>query len=394
MDALEPYLNQCTKWIFGRRKHIVRQELRGNLQELALEYQLQGMTTTDSLEAAMRDFGNPKKLRSELMEVHTMPTLHKTATLASLIASTMLLAAISSAAPISTTSNAPLPNCSTINPDGAVNAAFNCAFGGSWLKLSELRRELEATGGAVVLQDQQIQIRFAGDSSIVRFSVKNPTPLTPSPEGMPSYTYHQFFSFEKDSETYINLALTVSYIVQQTTLPVRLEGWQNPKLRVGETELTLGTSESTFDGRFLYTNGLHESLLKKLPNRSLNTASLTLPSLQFYDTSAQSQARYLYEPHRIALAANTDGIYAVVSQNTVGFNKGIFVYTIAQSQQGIVETYLPSRKVNFGNLFESITGSANPLEQNVLLLKLSGELNGNPYQIVQPRASSSTAIAR
>ena len=179
---------------------------------------------------------------------------------------------------------------------------------------------------------------------------------------MPSYTYHQFFSFEKDSETYINLALTVSYIVQQTKLPVRLEGWQNPKLRVGETELTLGTSESTFDGTFLYTNGLYESLLKKLPNRSLNTASLPLTSLQFYDTSAKSQTRYLYEPHRIALTANTDGIYAVVSQSTVGFNKGIFVYTITQSRQGIVETYLPSQKVNFASSFESITGNANQLE--------------------------------
>ena len=322
-----------------------------------------------------------------------MPMLHKTAILAAATAAVVLIA-VSSAAPIQISRVAPLPDCRTVNPEGALNAAFNCSFEGTWIKLSDLRREIEAARGAVALERNQLTLRFPRDAATVTFSVANPAPLTPVPGGMPEYVFHSFLSFERDGETFVSLGLIVGNIAQQSQLPVRLEGWLNPILRVGDTKIELGTTATPFFANTLYTQGLNQALRTELPNRDRLTDAGTISGVQFYDASPDRAPAFLYELHRIALNDSSDGVYAIVSQNVTGEMAGTFLYTLVQSQSGVIEVYLPSKKAIFASSLSDVARPASALEGRVAVLKLTGALNGKTFTLVQPRLPSSQAIPR
>lgn len=391
--SLERYLNRATLGLWGIKKRHVRTEISGNIREAMLEYQLQGYTAQDSLLAALRDFGDARKLALQLTEVHTMPILHKTALLAGVAAAAILIA-VSSAAPLEISRIAPLPDCRTVNPEAAVNAAFNCSFEGTWIKLSDLRREVEAAGGAIALERNQLTIRFAEDTVTVTFSVANPEPLTPAPGGMPEYVIHSFLSFERGGDTFISLGKVIHHIIEQSRLPIRLSNWLNPVLRVGDTKIELGTAASPFVANALYTQGLHQALRAELPNRDRATDVGTILGVQFYDATPDRAAAYLYERHRIALNDSSDGVYAFVSQNFTGAMAGTFLYTIVQSQKGVIEVYLPSKKALFVTALTDVARPASALEGYVAVLKLSGALNGKTFALVQPRQPSSQAVPR
>ena len=390
---LERYLNRATLGLWGTKQRHVRAELSGNIREAMLEYQLQGLNVQQSLEASLRDFGNPNKLALQLTEVHTMPMLHKTALLAG-VATAAILIAVSSAAPIQISRTAPLPDCRTVNPEAVMNAAFNCSFEGAWLKLADLRREVEAAGGAVALEGNQLTIRFAGDAVAVTFSVANPAPLKPMPGGMPEYVFYSFLSFERDGDTLISLGKIIHHVVEQSRLPIRLSGWLNPILRVGDTKIELGTSAAPFIANTLYSAGLGQALRAELPNRDRVTDAGTILGFQFYSASPDRAPAYLYERHRIAVNDSSDAVYAIVSQNVTGEMAGMFLYTIVQSQKGVIEVYLPSKKAVFVSRLSDVAKPASALEGQVAVLKLSGALNGKTFELVQPSQSSSQAIPR
>ena len=390
---LERYLKRATLGLWGSQKRSVHAELSGNIREAMLEYQLQGCSVQESLEAALRDFGNPNKLALQLTEVHTMPMLHKTALLAG-VATAALLIAVSSAAPLEISRIAPLPDCRTVNPEAVVNAAFNCSFEGTWIRLADLRREVEASGGAITLENNRLAIRFAGDAAAVTFSVANPAPLTPAPGGMPEYVIHSFLSFERGGDTFISLGKIIHHIAEQSRLPIRLSGWLNPVLRVGDTKIELGTATAPFTANSLYAQGLNQALRAELPNRDRATDMGTTLGVQFYDASPDRAPAYLYERHRIALNDSSDGVYAVVSQNFTGAMAGTFLYTIVQSQNGVIEVYLPSKKALFVTALTDVAKPASALEGYVAVLKLSGVLNGKTFALVQPRQPSSQAVPR
>jgi hypothetical protein len=388
MDALEQYLNAATRWLFGKRKHQVRTELKGNIQERLLEFQLGGYSPDEGLAAALHEFGSAKKISLQLLEVHTMPFVYKSSVAIGAVFGAVILAVTSSAAPLAVTNLAPLPECST-TPIESLNSVIRCAFPGTWVRYSQLKQELESQGGAALLENQTLRLRFAGDAKEIQFQIKNPEVLV-LPGGYPEVQYHSFISFEKDGDTFISIALTVSQIAKQSGLAMRLRGWQNPVLQVGQTELTLGTAENTYLGVFLYTQGLGQALHQILPDRGTNTPNGRLPSLTYLDTQKESRASYLYEQHEIELDSE-NGVYAVVLQDP---KDGRFLYTIGKAENRSLTTYLPSQKIVFVKSFEQILGQATLLEQNVIILRLTGNLNRDTFQIISPKTPSSTRIAR
>ncbi len=393
MESLEQYVNQATKFLWGKKKHEIRTELIGNIKEMALEYQLRGLSATESISEAIKEFGDVRQLSRQFMEVHTMPTVHKTITLLGFVSGFALLAAVSSAAPLQISTTAPLPDCRSVNPTGAINAAFHCTYGGPWVRLSELQDEIKSAGGAVLLANQELQIGFANDKSIVRFSIKNPEPLTPVPGGMPEFVFYQFYSFQRDGETFININTLLENVIRQSQLVVQLEGWQNPNLLVGKTKLTIGTTQTPFIAQHMYSFTLTEALRLQLPNRDQDTKFGKIWGVQ-YQSADSDNVRYTFKPHRLELLDKSNGIYAVVSQNIAGNLRGTFQYTIAQSQNGILEIALPSQKANFVGSFKDMLGTASELEQNMVLIKLTGQLNGNTFTVVQPKNTFSLAGTR
>jgi hypothetical protein len=381
MDALERYLNCVTRWLYGHKGRAVRAELEGNLRELALEYQLQGLEPQTALEQALHDFGDPRRLERELMEVHTMPAIHKFS-LVTLSLGALVIAAVSSAAPLGVSPNAPLPDCASVNPDAVVNAAFNCATPGAWIALRDLDAQLASSSGATARTGNTLTLRFAGDSKTIMVSLKNPEPFIANPGGMPEYTYHQYRSFTRLEQTFVNLQLIVSSVVSQSALPVQLEGWRNPTLNVGATRLELGKPDAPFVARDLYEIGFASAVRAALRDRAADPRDIAS-----FDNTPGKIASFTYDLHRIALP---DGVYAVLTQDA----KGKLVYTIAPSQNGVVEVFLPAERINFVADLNAVSDSNAPLEARAVALRLTGALNAQTFEIVKPDMISSERIAR
>jgi hypothetical protein len=377
MDALERYLTQATRGVYGKKRAEVHAELRGNLEAMATELQLAGLERTAALKHALQEFGDPRRLAQQFTEVHTMPAVHKLGIFGGALAA-LVIAAASSAAPLEISSTAPLPDCATVNSDAVTNAAFNCAFGETWLQIGALRQELTRNGGGLEVSAGRLSLRFAGDASAVNLDLDNPAPFVVNPGGFPEITYHQFNSFTRGDASFVSLHLVVRGIAAQSKLPVRLEGWRNPVLRVGDTRLALGTTQAPFEARALYDIGFSRALRAALPVGE---------EVADYSSAPGKTASFVFELHRISLP---DGVYALLSADA----KGKWLYTIAPSVNGVLEAFVPSKRIEFAREFSAVGASNAPLEGRVVVMRLSGALNRETFTVVQPAAASSLAVPR
>lgn len=72
MDKLEQYLDQVCRSVGGSRsmRHHIRQELREHLIDAIAQRKAAGASDEDALDAALREFGTPEEVRSELEATH------------------------------------------------------------------------------------------------------------------------------------------------------------------------------------------------------------------------------------------------------------------------------------------------------------------------------------
>ena len=111
--TLEQYLKNATKGLYGKKKLEVKTEIEGNIREMALEYQIAGMSESEAISKAILEFGEARVLSAGMVRVHTMPKIIKGVLLAGLISSFALVHFSSSFAEILTSSVGPYPTCPT-----------------------------------------------------------------------------------------------------------------------------------------------------------------------------------------------------------------------------------------------------------------------------------------
>jgi ABC-type multidrug transport system fused ATPase/permease subunit len=72
MDKLEQYLDQVCRRVGGTRamRQHLRQELGEHLRDAIAEHRAAGVSEQEALERALRDFGGPEEVRSELEATH------------------------------------------------------------------------------------------------------------------------------------------------------------------------------------------------------------------------------------------------------------------------------------------------------------------------------------
>jgi hypothetical protein len=142
---LERYL-RLAAWGLPHKKRLeVKRELRGNIEMLAQEYQIQGHSQQQALELALRDFGAPERVCVGMGKVYIMPTIFRNAALMALVATLSISTFNSSTAQISGTNLFPAPACVQENKlffkVGSID--FLCQGGGIWIHSSSLKTTLE-----------------------------------------------------------------------------------------------------------------------------------------------------------------------------------------------------------------------------------------------------------
>jgi hypothetical protein len=302
--TLETYLKTATKGLYGRKKLEVKTEIEGNIKELALEYQIAGLSQTQAISQAILDFGEARDLNAGMVKVHTMPKMIKAVLLAGLLSSVALVGVSSSLAEILTSSVGIYKNCTTDEPhlDGS------CVQPQSWMKLADFTADIGKAGGTFKLHTTNSRIlsfsvTFAGDHAIDIAYIRLPEKFDPE-----IAQKHDNW-FNKDNEIWVNLSYTLEQIARYSFLDITFEGWENPKLHVGKTILNLKTGN---DGTLAYYTYFYSAITDIFYPSSVVTFIID-PPISGVEANRQNRSIRKFK-HQIKVNDKPGTIYAVFTQ--------------------------------------------------------------------------------
>jgi hypothetical protein len=246
--ALERYLTLATWGLWGSNKHTLRLELESHVRHKAWKYQVQGFNEHDAINKALEDLGQPQTICAGMNGVYTMPNMIRQTMLVGILMS-LGVAGFSSSAQISTLDRLPIEPCLNNNRTEIKNPkeTIYCGSTDLWVRKTNLLQLLRDKG--VTLRKDQFV-----------FPPNNPTRLEWYSEGV-SFQQDGKGKLYKYSDDYLELPAFVAGLYT-SNLPVKLEGWNNPKVTVGETQFSLGSPRGTFPSDRLYWGLLGKNVFK------------------------------------------------------------------------------------------------------------------------------------
>jgi hypothetical protein len=243
MTDLEKFLRASTRGLWGRERQTVRQELESHVRHRASRYEVSGSSQHEAIKRAIEDLGEAREISNGMKGVYSVPTTIRAGVLTAALATFVFMGTQLSTAQISSMS---VPTCLKLNTGGYSIGGFenerektfalSCEQNILLVAMNSLRPALEHLGVSFEDQDDKYQsVRFPEGSSFN--AVRNGGIL--------------IFDF-------------VDYL-KGSNLPVQIEGWDNPKITVGKTSFTLGSSENRITGSSVYATLLYRDLLMYFP---------------------------------------------------------------------------------------------------------------------------------
>jgi|GEM_PF-1998936 len=259
MNLLEKYLNDTTRGLWGKRKKAVSLELRGAIEDKQHRYRVAGLGEREALERAIADLGNARAMRSSFFRLHSAPLLGQLGTLVLASSAAVLVLWPSSSAQVAATQAKPYQvDCVALTKQSAYeqrtpaerrlieslalkqNANLDARAAAElcdaslktydYLKLSDLESEWRKMGASLRTLPKGPGVQFDGTS------IEVPVASEMVVKGEPYIGLYQ-----------LGLLLNRSY------LPLKLEGWVNPRIYVGGRSFQLGTPETPVSAVSVYT---------------------------------------------------------------------------------------------------------------------------------------------
>jgi hypothetical protein len=257
MSDLEQFLRRASRGLGGRERQTVRRELESHIRHRANRYKVSGSSEVEAIKLAIADLGEPREISSGMKGVYIMPTTIRAGVLTAALATLVFMGAQLSTAQIS---SYPSPTCLKLNTGGysvdfiqdaqEKTFALSCEPNFLWVAMNSLRPTLEPLG-----------VTFSEP-----FALNNEFPPMNN-ETEPRYHKLQFPNGQP-IQTVNNGGLMVFDFVdnlKNAGLPIRIEGWDNPKITVGKISFTLGSSEQPITGSSVYATLLYRDLLMYFP---------------------------------------------------------------------------------------------------------------------------------
>jgi hypothetical protein len=295
MTDLERFLRQATRGLWGQERQIVRQELESHVRHRAQRYEIDGSSEVEAIKLAIADLGEPREINSGMKGVYTLASTIRAGVMTALIATFTLMGTQLGSAQISAWSS---PTCLKLSPSGySVNVKENnkerdftlsCEPNFLWVAVGSLRPTLEPLG-----------IKFADttdDYHEVRF-----------PNGWP-------FRITNNGGI---LIFDFVNILKGSNLPIQITGWDNPKITVGKTSFTLGSSENPITGSSVYATLLYRDLLMYFPGLIGDPLVRdTVDSTLFTQLRKELKPNMPHFVHTIQTTLKPGTVVAVLSKDT------------------------------------------------------------------------------
>jgi hypothetical protein len=380
--TLDTYLKTATKGLYGRKKLEVKTEIEGNIKELALEYQIAGLTQTQAISQAIWDFGEARDLNAGMVKVHTMPKMIKAVLLAGLLSSVALVGVSSSLAEILTSSIGPYPTCPEVfYPTTKIG---DCSPESAWMRLSDFASDVTKAGGGFALTKIGFIVQFPDDQEIAVPLIE--TPDVDISNGLA--TSKGDVQFQKDQETWVNVTEVINKIAEKSMLQVTLEGWENPSLHVGKTTLKLVTGTEPLTAFYTYVYGVMRQMFRESDHKNLLSFTFVSPILTAKSDPILSTLNRF--KHQISVNDEPGTIYAVLTKN---YDRLTSISIAPMASDGTLTLWLEHSRVNFVDTLEKLDPYQQIIDPPAVLVKLSGRLDTRApkMEIVVPAMTKSVA---
>ena len=394
--ALERYLRLATWGLWGRKKLEVRRELEGNIQELALEFQMAGCPREEAILRALEEFGPPEKVSRGMNRVYALPHAIRSLVLAGVLASVTINLIGQSQAQVTFDTRLPIEPCaqSTAATFKVGPEIWPCEMGDPLISMNSLRSALEPQGvtfksplgspevGATVYatfpDGKEITIRGWGSDAITD-----------------RYTFltrdGQTVEYARNSDRAQGSMVYLSELLRMLA-PVNLEGWNNTTVRKGSVSFSFGTQTAPLAGGYVYSSALSLLLDSYLPSKTCD------PVLTWHPDNKQlSVARDTMHQNRIQtkLAAGTvvvvlygldPKVFPIKSVYQDSCDRSTFAWVAPIAADGKLEITSFPKSLKFVGDFKRPVPSSTLEIADAVLLTFNGKLDfaGRSFQVVPP----------
>ncbi len=409
---LETYLKQATRGIWGKRRTDAILELRGNIEARIWTLEHQGKTQAEALEIALQELGDARAVNAGMTQVHTMPNVTRNILLAGLISSVAAVGWTSSTAQIQTVTPSVQNICCQMLP--TIQQP-------QFMRLNDLKLQLEQAG-VTVRESMQAPVRGTtptfGDWLYVD-PLETRTLDLHFPEMMDGETVRvqalsglsvtadgQNPKFVAQEDVFIAPESLVDQL-RNAKLPMTLEGWHNPTLRIGQTALMIGTQKQPITVANWYSNIVTESVHNDVSNDVTFTWNQNIPGVT-------TLGKHVYSMRVNDRPGTVYGLFMSETNPNQYISTGpkksaplTWVgYTLARvNDSGVLQFVDGSAKViEFVKSFKGITDDLEFLKANkfaadrlnalgygsakrpakAMLVRLTGRLDANTTEIVMP----------
>ncbi len=340
-SPLERYLRRATRGIWGRKRLEVCEELQAHILERAKAFSIGGLPCETAVERVLAELGEPQLVNRGMLRIHTLPLLLPAAALLSLGISALLL---QHPLMVQTIQDGPSASCwsnlEVCQPDD----------GWVWISRSSLQKTLEAKD-VVWQQAEQLHLQFPG---------AEPFNFDQAYQQAGSLLNH--LRFDRGGETYWVAHTLVQAIAHESTLPVKLSGWESPVLMVGSTRVNLGQYGE------LWIPRLYRELLAN----------------RFAKFNREVKVSGPYR-HRLKVVGEPGTIYGLLTPSLQGSLRSAIG---AVGLDGILQLDLPWPQITFAPSAE-LPYNLPGQPAKVLLLRFTGQLGVNaPFYVVEQIARS------
>ncbi len=385
MNDVEQYLKRATRGLWGRRRREVREELEAHISERITVHRIAGLSEKNAVERTLSEIGKPEEVNVGMAKIYTVPWVAGSGVFLATICTVAVIALSDSLAQS-------LPMDYRWPAEICLEASERtlpekCKTDEPWLSTAEIRESLEPLGVAVAEQEDALVLTFPG-AQPVRLT---PPDIDPANYGLSEETLSTLVERERLREDYYPLFTLINEIASQAEVPVKLEGWNNPVLQVGNTTFQLGTPEQP-----LQTNVFHAGILTAF---ILNQP--TFPN--FIDAVEQvhiawdegnERPTYRFEQQRLEVSAGEGDRYLLMAWLEPVLGDPILWYDIAQANaDGTVNLRFPDEVMFVTKVYEKPALNTGVLvrftdtfvPQEVAAERRWDEVMGLDYTIIPPQ---------
>jgi len=390
----EQYLRAATRGLWGRKRREVREELEAHLEDRVLAHRLAGLGEREALARTLRELGHPSEVSAGMVRLHTLPTLVGSgAVLAAACAVAVTVVTSGAAQSLPVTDFWPSPTCSATAAEG--KTPDRCYSGSElWTSVGALEKVLEPQGVEVSEARNILTLEFPG-SQRVFYSLTEGYPLfDPTDPSVPEVL--------REERSYLRIWNLIERVAVR--LPVALEGWDKPSIRLGNASFQLqpvGASVQNLGQRTeLYLKYLWSVASQNLmPFRDTSDVIYFLRA--FPEEAAFPEDAWQFRAKRFKVPVKEQKereVYGVVTmlpppnkqqlqklglENTSLPDLGVLLDVAPARPDGTLTLRLPEGPITFVDAL-----GAAPEPGTSLLVRLTGVASGNEpgyaYEVVPP----------